>query len=218
MSSGTGENPLLDVDIDLDLIATTLLGLPPLGADVSALGATAFYNFLNVLAGADVDIRQEFTFDPDLQVTLDAADGQSVSGAVGSDLVFNTFGRGDTLVTPTFDLMNTFTNTTFLDITPTFLIAALEAGLELDFPGFVNTLGVDDFEETLGPLFEFEAEFDVLASIPVFEQSWRIDFDPITAAAFTVTVPEPGTLTLFGVALLLLGASGSLRRRRAREM
>ncbi len=212
VSAGTGADPLLDVDIDLDLIATSLLGLPPLGADVGIFGASAFYNLLNVLVGADVDIRQEFTFDPNLLVSLAADDGQVVSGAVGDSLEFNTFSAGDTLVTPTFNLWNTFTNTTFLDITPTFLIAALEAGLILDLPGIVNDLGVSDISAILGPLFSFESQFEVLASIPIFSQSWMIGFDSITAAGFIVTVPEPGTLGLLGVGLLMLGVAGWRRR------
>jgi len=216
-SEGTGDDPLLDVDIDLDLIATTLLGLPPLGADVGIFGASAYYDLLNVLAGADVDVRQEFTFDPDLMVTLDAEDGQSVTGSVGDALEFDRFAAGFTSVTPTFQLMNEFTNITYLDITPTFLIAALEAGLILDLPGVVNSLGVDDLSLILGPLFEFEADFDVLASIPIFSQSWEIAFDPITAASFVVYVPEPGALALFGIGVLLLGANGALRRRRGRN-
>jgi len=212
VSSGTGADPLLDVDIDLDLIATTLLGLPPLGADVGIFGASAYYDLLNVLVGADVDVRQEFTFDPNLLVSLAADDGQVVSGAVGDSLEFNTFATGDTLVTPTFSLWNTFTNTTFLDITPTFLIAALEAGLILDLPGIVNNLGVSDISAILGPLFEFESEFEVLASIPIFSESWMIGFDQITAAGFTVRVPEPGTLGLLGLGLLVLGMAGRRRR------
>lgn len=217
MSAGTGENPLLDVDIDLDLIATTLLGLPPLGADVGIFGATAYYDLLNVLAGADVDVRQEFTFDPELMVTLAADDGQSVTGAVGTGLEFDRFAIGEAFVTPTFQLTNTFRNTTYLDITPTFLIAALEAGLILDLPGVVNSLGVSDISAILGPLFEFEAEFDPLFSIAIFDQSWEIAFDPITAGSFLVNIPEPGLIALLGIGMLLLVGNAAAVRRRSRR-
>lgn len=216
VSGGVGDDPLLDLDIDMDLIATTLFGLPPLGADVGIFGASAYYDLLNILIGADLDVRQEFTFDPNLMVTLASDDGQSETGAVGEGIEFIAQG-GDTTFTPTFQLMNTFTNTTFLEITPTFVLTILEAGLILDLPTIVNSLGVDDINLILGPLYELEESGPVLASIPIYTNSWTMAFDPITTAAFVVSVPEPGVLVLFSLGIAAFGAASRRRRQTPAE-
>jgi hypothetical protein len=215
VTSGIGSDPLFDLDVDLDLIATTLLGLPPLGAEVGLLGASAGYTLLDVLVGAEVKVLQQFVFDPILMVRLDASDGQSVTGAVGSNLVFNTFAGGETTVTPTFFLQNNFRNITSLRIDPTFDLELLAAHLGLDLPDVVNALGVGDINLNFGPLFETH-QFLAGPDVDVFNQSWTIPFAPIVGANFIVRVPEPTTLALFGIGFALFGV-GALRNRRRRE-
>ena len=210
-------DPLFDIDVDLDLIATTLLGLPALTQEFSFAGASAGFTLLDVLIGAEVRLVQTFTFDPSLMVKLDASDGQSVTGAVGDSLLFNTFMGGDTLVTPTFFLQNNFTNLTQLVITPTFDLEALKAHLKLDLPGIANDLGVDDIDFGFGPLFSCHIPGNCsngfAFNVNVFNDSWQIPFAPVVGDAFIVRVPEPTTLLLFGFGFALRGAS-ALRRRR----
>jgi hypothetical protein len=218
-----GQDPadaLFDIDIDVDLIATTLLGLPALTQEFTLLGASAGFTLLDVLIGAEVRLVQTFTFDPNLLVTLNASDGQSVTGAVGSNLLFNKFAGGETLVTPTFKLDNKFTNLTSLVITPTFDLEVLKAHLNINMPDIAG-FNIPDVNLGFGPLFQCHIPgvcFDpnINLNVPIFNQSWTIPFDPVVGDAFIVKVPEPASLTLFGIGLALFGA-GALRNRRRRE-
>src|SRR5262249_32626282 len=59
VSSGIADDPLIDLDIDLDLIATSLLGLPALTQEVGVGGASAGFTLLDVLVGAEVKLLQQ---------------------------------------------------------------------------------------------------------------------------------------------------------------
>ena len=207
----SGFDEVFDLSVDLDLIATTLLGLPPLGDSFSALGASIYYTLLDVIVSAGVNVRQVFEFDPMLMVTLDAADGQSATGAVGSGLNFNTFGQQETLVTPTFNLWNLFTSTTYLDITAGFMLEALSAGLSVDFGGIIPGVNLN-----LPALLSLDAG-TTLGSVEVYSNSWAMAFAPVVGEGFIVRVPEPGILALFGIGLVALGATAG-RRRRSRSL
>lgn len=218
VTSGIGDDPLIDLDIDLDLIATTLLGLPALTQQVSILGASAGFTLLDVLVGAEVKVLQQFVFDPILMVTLNASDGQSVTGAVGSNLNFNMFAGGDTVVTPTFFLQNNFRNITSLRIDPTFDFELLSAYLGIDLPSIANDLGIGDVNLHLGPVYEIH-EFLVGPDVKIFDQSWSIPFAAFVGQSFIVSVPEPGTLSLLSLAFAVFGfgALGQRSRRRRQQ-
>jgi hypothetical protein len=208
-SDGTGEPPLLDVEVDLDLIATTALGLPPLSFEASLLGAGVSATLLDVLVGAELKVVQEFTFDPMLMATLEFSDGQSETFEVGSDVVFDV-PDGDVTVTPTLFLANTFTSKTFLRVDPTFDLELLAAALMADFPGVVNGLGIPDVDLMFGPLFELH-KFLEGPRVAVFNESWALPFDLVVASAFIMEVPEPGTVLMLAIGLI--GVAGFRGRR-----
>jgi hypothetical protein len=191
------------------------LDLPPLSANFDIFGNTFGYTLLDVLVGAEVRLVQQFVFNPELLVRLDASDGQSAMGAVGSTLNFDTFGGGETLVTPTFLLNNSFRNITSLVISPTFDLEALAAHLNVNLPQIANDLGIPDPNLSFGPLFETHQSIDF--TVKIFDENWQIPFTPIVGEAFTVKIPEPTTLTLFGLGFVLFGVGAVRDRRRRRD-
>jgi hypothetical protein len=206
---------LLDVDIDLDLIATSLLGLPPLGGEFEVLGAYGYYTLLDVLVGAMLQVQQEFTFDPTLMVQLDFTTGESFSVPVGDSVNIIAPDYTTTIgVTPTFYMDNLFTNTTSLRIDPTFDFELLAAGVGIDFPGVVNDLGIGDLNLGFGPLYELHLT-TAGPAIALFSESWELQgFQEFQTAALSIQVPEPNTLVLFVIGLF--GAAGWFRWRRKR--
>jgi hypothetical protein len=206
---------LLDVDIDVDYVVTTLLGLPPLGGEFEVLGAYGYYTLLDLLVGAMLMVEQEFTFDPTLMVRLDFTTGESFSVPVGESVSMVAPDYGTTIgVTPTFYLDNLFTNTTSLRIDPTFDFELLAAGVGIDFPDVVNGLGVGDVELGFGPLFGYNWT-TAGPAIALFSESWELQgFQEFQTAMLSIQVPEPNTLVLFVIGLF--GAAGWFRWRRKR--
>ena len=132
-------------------------------------------------------------------ITLANSDGEEVAyfqaGESADDLIM-----GDSIfdLTPTFTLVNTFTNSTYLSIVPELEIEALSAKA---------------FGSEFGPLYEEEFQFDVFPSIPVygpdalFGEPFPLAFESFTLASFSIEpgpepIPEPATIILVGSGLL----------------
>ena len=168
----------------LDRIVTKLLGLPPLNNTSEGFG----YNIVTANAGLNIDVAQKFTFDPDLQATLNFTSPV----IVGVDGVFNpalrtnsvSFRVGDTIslrapsalslgVAPEYRLDNATRN---------------ETGLQVDGKVNVTAGAVDIFGLTIGPLVR-EPKNDApvgLANVPLFGDTFRVNTANIRTNPFNI--------------------------------
>jgi hypothetical protein len=104
-----------------------------------------------------------------------------------------------TVVSPTFFIANTFTNSLGLGIDALLTVEALSAGYDIVGPGG---------QGGIGPLYALNKEFDVADFPGLYDFTFELGgFNPVTADSFAINVPEPGTLALLAIALLAVGAA-----------
>lgn len=181
-----GNDNILEARLDLDGVLTSLLALPPLEAGFSALGTTFSYNILDIEAGLTANIKQSFSLDPLLMVTLETPFGQSVSFPVGESRDFVMTEDWFTF-TPEFWIQAVLTNKTSLSIIPDLTLSALS----------VSAGGVK-----LGPIFgkTLKTSFD----IGVFDKTFQLGgFQRIHGQSVTIfAVSEPTTVWLMMLGVL----------------
>ena len=182
------------------------------------------FDVLDVDAGPDLGITQDFERDPTLMVRLDFSTPVILGGMPGMHTAWE--GSWDTL--PSIALLETTTfNPTFWIDTMLTNSIGIDLGLSgtLDlfkFEGSVTVVGIDVL--SIGPIslnsllgLGNELFSTPKLRLPIFDNSFTLGgFNTIVASAFTidVKVPEPGTLLL-----LLLGlASVALVRCRSRNV
>ena len=208
----SGQDDLIDLFLDVDnIIATFGLGLPGLfGQSVSAGPLFASYDLIDVQMGPTLDLAQNFELEPTLMVDLTfskpveiAATGELVDFlSLPFDMLpdFRAL-FGVTEVTPEFWIRAPFSNSTFLDFD-------VEAMLTL-LAGRIGWSGIFDLGfEGLG--LDFAA--DLFSTPAIFSDNFDLGgWNRIVGQSFTISVPEPATLALLGLGLLVIGFD--LRRR-----
>lgn len=206
--SASGSDDFITLTLDVDRVATTLFGLPPLGGTFAwpeppkEPKAELSYELLDVGASLSAGFEQSFVFDPGkLKVKYTLENGYEfvtdVGGApfdfpIPSDV-------GDSLdVTSTFFLEeNQFTNNTDLLLTPAINLSALS--------GEVSLFGLDLFD--FGPVYSkkiplysfpigiFDNQFPI-QGFQSFENNFSIDIVPVPSALILGALGLSTSLTL----------------------
>jgi len=222
----SGRDDFISAKIDLDGVAT-MAGFPPAGIGLTLVDVPGFkigvqFDVLDIDAGPDLGITQDFELDPTLMVKLDFSAPLMIDGVAGPKTSWS--GSWDAL--PDFALLET---TTF---TPTFwLNAALTNSIGFDlglsgtldlfkFGGGATVAGIDLL--SFGPIslnsllgFGNELFSTPKLRLPIWDIPFNLGgFNQISASAFTINlrqVSEPGTLLLL---LVGFGSIALIRRRK----
>jgi hypothetical protein len=146
-------------------------------------------------------------FDNPVVIAGMAAAQTAWSGA-WSDLPDIAVLSNETLVTPTFSITGLFTNETLLGIDGIFQLDILKASFALEALGLSFDLG------EVGPLFQILERTNLFNTPPLFSNTFALGgFQGVTGQSFLIkTVPEPGTLALLLIGLLLISLRAKTRR------
>jgi len=206
----SGRDDFLLARLDIDGVATMAGAFPPLGIGLTLIDIPGFkvgaqFDALDVDAGPDLGITQDFELDPTLMVRLDFSAPLMIDGMFGPQM----FWEGAWDVLPNFALLEkttTFAPTFWLDAALTNTLG-IDLGLSgtMDFFKFgagVTVAGIDLL--SIGPIslnsllgLSNELFSTPKLRIPIYDIPFTLGgFGEIQAAAFTITVPEPGTLLL----------------------
>ncbi len=225
MLTSQGQDDLLDVSFDIDnIISIASIGVGGLfgGSQDLGLGFSVGYDLINVEMGPQIDLVQSFEFTPTLFVDLEFSQPVNVTGygmvsslnGLAWDLLPTiAFDGGSTIVTPTFYL-GTLINGDFFDNAGELynqLFLDIDGNIKVDL--LTATFGTPFGDETIGIGNLINQSFDLFTTPAMFSRRFAMEgFAPIIGESFSVVVPEPGMLLLFGSGLLLLSV-GARRRR-----
>ncbi len=228
--ASSGRDDLLSAQLDIDGAATLLAGMPPAGLGFDLIDAGPFklsasLDLIDVKAGPVLGVAQDFEFTPTLMANLEFSNPVQIDGLAGlhnswSGLWSNlpSFAlTGTTTFTPTFWLDALLTNDMALDLG---LIGTLDV-LKLGATGIIAGIDVLNFNSLslntlLGldnTLFETpKVEFSIFGSTIDLSGFNTIAGTPFTLSIAQASVPEPGTLILLllGLMVLLMGRSRRL--------
>jgi len=217
--AASGADDFIDLRVDLDGLALAPLGLPGLGVSIDAGVFSASADLIDVDLGPTITLKQNFELTPTLYVALQFDRPVMVAGEVSpvSSLTSAWDALPDiallsnvTNVTPTFFLKSAFRNDTLLGIDGIFQLDILKASLALQAFGLSFDVG------SIGPLFQVLKRTNLFDTPPLFSKSYDLrGFNRVQAASFRLAVPEPATLVLMCLGLLMLGWRANARHSRA---
>ncbi len=226
LTSG-GRDDIIKLRLDVDGLAFVAGAgtIPPLGLGFDLISTGAFkvgmqLDALDIDIGPDIGIIQDFELKPTLMVHLAFSAPVMIAGLTE----LQTFWNGEWDLLPDIALLETTT------ITPRFWLDAMLTniiGIDLGLTGNWDIFKFA-FTAQAGPvtiLATNPISLNTLLGLgntlfstdklrfPIWDLPFTLEgFEPITAAAFTIKVPEPGTLAL----LLAAIAGAAFARRRTR--
>lgn len=222
-----GRDDFLKPKIDLDGVAA-MGGFPPLGFGVDLIDAGGFkvsaqLDALDVDAGPDIGITQDFVLDPTLMVMLDFSNPVLIDGLLGEHTSWSGAWEAlpevafmsTTTVNPTFWLEAMLTNTIGIDLGLSGTIDLLKFSFTAS-AGSVNILSTNpiSLNSLLGlgnSLFSTNK-----LELPIYSTPFLLGgFSPIIASSFRIVVPTPGTLAVLAIGLVAVRGAHRCRARRA---
>jgi len=231
-SSAHDANPFLQMGLDLDAVAATVLGLPPetFSGTIQLLsgsdrGVFISYKLVEVIALLKLSNAQKFTFTPtSVDVTMSSSSGQVLNGQLGEAFTFNAPEQSGQLdIHATFTLNGQLRNQSGFIIDGSVLAEAGEFRFEGDGygpdffgygllqPGWDINLGQLLFNSDT--LLSYEQQFFEL--LPLYWIDKTFDFSqfvPQDVQYRVDVVPEPSILALCGLGSI--GMLIALRRKK----
>lgn len=207
--SSTVRANVLGLDVSLDRILSTAVGLPPLNGSFGPVN----YNILTATAGATLDVQQSFGFTPNLQaalgftapVTMLQSDGTYGAASNSANITLaaglNTFtfqapGVTSLGVNPVFTLNNSTSNQTSLVVGGSIAVSA----------GSISAFG-----KSVGPIFSATQSLGSLPPISLYSTSFTVNTPTITATPFNIGfgVPKASVSALANTAFFTVADMGA---------
>lgn len=224
--NSSGRDDVIQARLDLDGVAA-MGGFPPAGYGLELIDSGGFkveaqLDALDIDAGPDIGITQDFELQPTLMARLNFSNAVFIDGFIGPQ----TFWQGEWNMLPNIAWLQTTT------VSPTFWLDAMltnTLGIDLGLTGTMDILKFD-FTASVGGIDFIDTSPISLNSLlglgnnlfstdklqfPVYSTPFMLGgFNPIETAAFTIqvasSVPLPGTLPLLAIGL---AAAFGVRRR-----